>query len=113
VHGVGGTLGAVLTGVFATPTVNSAIEPLMDGLLVEQLKSIGFTLAVSLVSTVVLASVAKALFGLRPSQDDEEVGLDYSDHGESGYHDETGGGHFDFPSAAREETAAAAAPVKA
>jgi len=113
VHGVGGTLGAVLTGVFATPSVNGAIEPLMGGLLVEQLKSIGFTLVISIVSTVVLASIVKALFGLRPSADDEEAGLDYTDHGESGYHDDSGGGHLDLPSAAREETATAGAPVKA
>ncbi|MFT3923700.1 MAG: ammonium transporter [Myxococcales bacterium] len=113
VHGVGGTLGAVLTGVFATPSVNSAIEPLMGSLLVEQLKSIGFTLVISVVSTVVLASIVKAVMGLRPNADDEETGLDYTDHGESGYHDETGGGHLSFPTAAREETAAAAAPVKA
>jgi Amt family ammonium transporter len=112
VHGVGGTVGAVLTGVFATSDVNGAIGGVLDGLLVEQLKAIGFTLVISVVGTVVLASVVKLLVGLRPTADDEETGLDYTDHGESGYHSETGGGHLDRPSAAREETTAAVAPVK-
>ena len=104
VHGVGGTLGAVLTGVFATPSVNGAIEPLMNGLLLEQLKSIGFTLLISVVSTVVLASVVKAVMGLRASQEVEEAGLDYNDHGESGYTDGVGG-HVEIPAAAVAELA--------
>jgi Amt family ammonium transporter len=118
VHGVGGTVGAVLAGVFADPSVNANLNLNLEGVLggglvVEQFKAIGFTLVVSVIGTVVLASIVKAVVGLRPSLDDEEMGLDYTDHGESGYHDETGGGHLDLPSAAREETAAAVAPVKA
>ncbi len=113
VHGVGGTLGAVLTGVFAAPEVNSGIEGLTDGLVFEQIKSIGFTLVISLVGTVVLASLVKAVLGLRPTADDEEMGLDYTDHGESGYHDELGSGHLGLVgSAAREEPTVVTAPVK-
>jgi ammonia channel protein AmtB len=58
---------------------------------IEQLKAIGVTLVISIVGTVVLASIVKALIGLRPDAEAEEVGLDYSDHGESGYHQDEGG----------------------
>lgn len=85
VHAVGGTLGAVLTGVLATPTVNPGIEPLMKGLIVEQLKAIGFTLALSVVATAVIAWIVKATLGLRPTIEAEQEGLDLSDHGEEGY----------------------------
>jgi Amt family ammonium transporter len=96
VHGVGGTIGAVLTGVFASADVNPNLNTNLSGLLggglvVEQLKSIGVTLIVSIVGTVVLASIVKALVGLRPDAEGEEVGLDYTDHGESGYHADEGG----------------------
>ena len=118
VHGVGGTLGAVLTGVFATPDVNGALSinlanRLGSALVVEQLKAIGFTLAVSIVGTLVLASIVKAIMGLRVSAEGEEAGLDYTDHGESGYHDATGGGHLEIaePAVAELAPAASTSPV--
>jgi Amt family ammonium transporter len=85
VHAVGGTLGALLTGVLATPTVNSSIEPLMKGLVMEQIKAIGFTIALSVIATSVIAYLVKATIGLRPTVDDEREGLDVTDHGEEGY----------------------------
>jgi Amt family ammonium transporter len=85
VHAVGGTLGALLTGILATPTVNGAIEPLMKGLLMEQLKAIGVTIALSVVGTAVIATVVKTIVGLRPTVEAEQEGLDLSDHGEEGY----------------------------
>lgn len=85
VHAVGGTLGAILTGVFATPTVNASIEPVMKGLLVEQLKAVGFTIVLSVVATAIIAFLVKATVGLRPSVEAEQEGLDLADHGEEGY----------------------------
>jgi ammonium transporter, Amt family len=85
VHGVGGTIGAILTGVFADEKVNSLVAPLKDGLLVEQLKAVGVTIVWSVVATAIIAYIVKAIFGLRPSAEDEETGLDLVDHGEQGY----------------------------
>jgi ammonium transporter, Amt family len=85
VHAVGGTLGALLTGILATPSVNSSIEPIMKGLLVEQLKAIGFTIALSVIATGVIAYLVKATIGLRIGAEQEHEGLDVADHGEEGY----------------------------
>ena len=97
VHGVGGTMGALLTGFLATPEVNANLNTNLAGLVgktlwLEQLKAMGLTLVLSIVGTVVIAYVVKAVIGLRPSAEDEEAGLDDSDHGEAGYHPEEGGG---------------------
>jgi Amt family ammonium transporter len=88
VHGVGGTLGAILTGVFAT----NAVNPLGSGLLennsaqlVSQLVSIGAALVLSVVGTLVILKVLDVTMGLRVSQDEEIRGLDLSQHGEEGY----------------------------
>ena len=91
VHGVGGTLGALLTGFLATPSANPNLTTNLGAIVgktlwLEQLKAMGLTVAMAVVGTVVLAYVVKALFGLRPDRDDEEIGLDATDHGESGYH---------------------------
>ena len=101
VHAVGGTLGAILTGVLATSSVNSNLavtDPANyattnglaklvaeGGLLMEQFKAIGITLVLSIVGTVVIALVVKAIIGLRPSLEAETAGLDITDHGEEGY----------------------------
>ena len=89
VHGVGGTLGAILTGVFADPKVNPLLGPdamnLMPGLVGNQLKAVGLTIVWSVVGTLVIALIVKVIFGLRPSPEDEETGLDLVDHGEAGY----------------------------
>ncbi|MBM3825794.1 MAG: ammonium transporter [Verrucomicrobia bacterium] len=90
VHAVGGTLGAILTGILATADVNGNLNTnLKDivgkSLLTEQLKAIAVTLAISLVATAILAYVVKAVVGLRPSEEDEAKGLDITDHGEEGY----------------------------
>jgi len=90
VHAVGGTLGAFLTGVFATASVNGNLNTnLKDvvgkGLWLEQVKAIGLTLVLSVVATVIIAYVIKAVIGLRPTVEAEQEGLDLSDHGEEGY----------------------------
>ena len=90
VHAIGGTLGAFLTGVLATPEANpNLLLNLKDivgkTLWLEQLKAIGFTLVVSIVGTCILGYAIKAVMGLRPSAEDEETGLDVTGHGEKGY----------------------------
>jgi Amt family ammonium transporter len=90
VHAVGGTLGALLTGILATPAANSNLElNLKDivgaSLWLEQLKAIGVTLVLSLAGTAILAFAIKAVMGLRPTAEEEESGLDITGHGERGY----------------------------
>ena len=90
VHAVGGTLGAVLTGIFATIDANANLglnlkDVVGNTLLTEQFKAIGVTLALSLVATAIIAYTLKATIGLRPTEEDEARGLDISDHGEEGY----------------------------
>ncbi|MGC4077780.1 MAG: ammonium transporter [Rubrivivax sp.] len=116
VHGVGGTLGALLTGIFATADMNPNLSTNLADLVgktlwIEQVKAIGFTIVVSAIGTIVLASIVKAVIGLRPDAEDEEAGLDYTDHGEAGYHnDESSLGHVEAL-AAREVVEAPAAIV--
>ncbi len=91
VHAVGGTIGAFVTGIFASSDVNANLATNLKDIVgktlwIEQLKAIGLTLALSVTATVVIAFVVKAAIGLRPTEEDEETGLDLSDHGEKGYH---------------------------
>ncbi|MBX3743348.1 MAG: ammonium transporter [Akkermansiaceae bacterium] len=88
VHGVGGALGAILTGIFADGSVNSIVTDLKAegvNLVAEQIKAVAVTAVWSVVATVIIAYIVKAIFGLRPSAEDEETGLDLVDHGEQGY----------------------------
>ena len=87
VHGVGGTLGAILTGVFATTNL-AGHGGLIDGhpgQLVPQIVSIIATIALALVGTFIIVKVLDATMGLRVSQDEEVQGLDVTQHGEEGY----------------------------
>ncbi|WCJ61042.1 ammonium transporter [Fontisphaera persica] len=86
VHGVGGTLGALMTGILATPEANPVVESVKDGLLFAQIKAIVVTLVLSIVATAILAYIIKAVMGLRHSPEAETVGLDLTDHGEEGYY---------------------------
>jgi Amt family ammonium transporter len=91
VHGVGGTMGALLTGFLATADVNGNLNTNLkdligNGLWLEQVKAIGLTMAIAIIGTTILAYIVKALVGLRPANDDELQGLDFTDHGEAGYH---------------------------
>jgi Amt family ammonium transporter len=98
VHGVGGTMGALLTGFFATAEVNGNLgstnlaDIVGKTLWIEQLKAIGLTMVLAIGATTVLAYAVKAVIGLRPDAATEEAGLDDADHGESGYHFEQSGG---------------------
>ncbi len=85
VHGVGGTLGAILTGIFADEKVNSVVDGLKDGLVLEQVKAVLLTIVWSVVATTIIAFIVKATVGLRASPEVESAGLDISEHGEEGY----------------------------
>ena len=89
VHCVGGTTGAILTGLFASKAVNSAGA---DGLffgnpaqLGIQLVAVAVTLVYCFVVAYVLLKVIDALIGLRVEEEDEVAGLDLSQHGETAY----------------------------
>ncbi|MEY4583258.1 MAG: hypothetical protein RL701_7961 [Pseudomonadota bacterium] len=102
VHGVGGTLGALVTGFLATADVNANLttnlkDYIGKSLWVEQVKAIGLTLVISIGGTLIIAFIVKAIVGLRPSPEDEELGLDYTDHGEAGYHSGDEGAHSVSP----------------
>jgi Amt family ammonium transporter len=91
VHGVGGTLGAVLTGVFATKAVKAADPPVPLGLLEfgdllpAQAGAAAITIVYAAVVSFVLLKILDAVMGLRVSQQNEIQGLDLSQHGEEGY----------------------------
>jgi Amt family ammonium transporter len=86
VHAVGGTLGAILTGILADKSVNSFVPNPGHALVIEQLKAVGVTLALAIVGTIIAAYITKLLVGLRPTEEVEIIGLDESEHGEVGYH---------------------------
>jgi len=90
VHGVGGTLGAILTGILATKEVNPVVEGLKGGLLGNQLKAVVLTIVWSVVATAIIALIVKAVVGLRPTEEVEVAGLDLAEHGEEGYHEGRG-----------------------
>jgi Amt family ammonium transporter len=95
VHGVGGTLGAILTGVFATVNVcDTALvsdgKPvgLIDGraeLMIGQLAAVGITWVLAIAVTFVLLKILDATMGLRVTEEEEIQGLDQTQHGEEGY----------------------------
>ena len=85
IHGIGGTMGAILTGVFADEKANSVVGPLKEGLLMNQFKAVALTIVWSVVATAIIALLVKAVIGLRPSAEVEEIGLDLAEHGEQGY----------------------------
>ena len=88
VHGAGGTLGAILTGVFASAAINAGIAGKYEGgggQLVRQLIATAVTWVIAVVGAFVLLKLVDLLMGLRVSESDEYDGLDLTQHGESGY----------------------------
>jgi len=100
VHGVGGTIGAVLTGVFASSYLNPALsstaedgtvtktEGLIHGnvsLVVAQLTAVGITIVFTCVVSYVLLKVLDLTMGLRVTPEEEQMGLDLTQHGEAAY----------------------------
>jgi ammonium transporter, Amt family len=86
VHAVGGTLGALLTGILATKEVNGNLkDELLSSLFFSQVKAVILTILLATVSTFVIGSILKLVIGLRVSPETESTGLDLSEHGEEGY----------------------------
>ncbi len=89
IHGVSGIIGAILTGVFADPSIGGedAVGLLYGnpGQVVTQIIGVIATIIYSGVMTAVIIFIAKALTGLRVKPDAEEEGLDQSEHGEKAY----------------------------
>jgi len=88
IHGIAGTLGAILTGVFADPSINEAGKGLLygnPGQLWTQLIAVGVTIVYSAVVTFVIFVVIKAVVGIRVDVEEEIEGLDESQHGENAY----------------------------
>jgi len=100
VHAIGGTTGAIMTGMLARNAVNPNFATILNAgttkyvndtlfqpLVLEQIKAVIITIILSVVGTVVIAYITKLLVGLRPTDEVEITGLDESEHGELGYHD--------------------------
>jgi len=89
VHGIGGTVGALLTGVFASKWVNPAgADGLLHGnarQLLNQAVAVVATWALAAAGTLIILAILKATIGLRVSEEDEIEGLDVTQHGEVGY----------------------------
>jgi ammonium transporter, Amt family len=86
IHAVGGTLGAFLTGVFATASVNPNLTKLAGhALWLEQLKAIAVTILVAVAGTAVIGALVRGAIGLRIAPEVERQGLDINEHGEEGY----------------------------
>jgi Amt family ammonium transporter len=95
VHGAGGTLGALLTGVFATKLINDTpiggkVIPLglVDGhagQILNQAIGVGISVVLAAAGTFIILKVCDLAIGVRVNAEDEEQGLDLSQHGEEGY----------------------------
>lgn len=97
VHGVGGIIGAIGTGILAAPALGGqgfldyTVLPAVPGAydmasqVITQLKAVGVTLLWSGVGSTVLFFIVKMVMGLRPAVDAEREGLDLSSHGERAY----------------------------
>ncbi len=99
VHGVGSTVGMLMLGFLANPTVNDALATTwkVNGAAVSlgggpaqffnQLKGVVFTMAFAGIATFILLKLVSAFGGLRVSEEDETLGLDLTQHGESAYNE--------------------------
>jgi hypothetical protein len=91
VHGVGGTLGALLTGVFASAYLNESIagnEGIIHGgfrLMGAQLVAVATTAVYTLIVSFLILKVLDLIMGLRVTTEEEQMGLDLTQHGESAY----------------------------
>src|SRR5262249_55468506 len=102
VHAVGGTLGAFLTGFFATASVNPNLSLSVGGapnaatqnglanivghtLWLEQLKEMGIRIVFAVVGSAIIGAIVRGLIGLRIAPEIERQGLDINEHGEEGY----------------------------
>ena len=98
VHGAGGTLGALLTGVFASSAVNPIFKDargntLASGVLegnphqlLNQMLGVAIAWGLAIVGTLIILKVVDVTIGLRVNEEEEVQGLDLSQHGEEGYY---------------------------
>ena len=98
VHGAGGTLGAVLTGIFASSAVNPIFKDAQGNVLpsgmiegnfhqiLNQLMGIAIAWTLAIVGTLIILKIVDMTVGLRVSEEHEVMGLDLSQHGEEGYY---------------------------
>jgi Amt family ammonium transporter len=98
VHGAGGTIGALLTGVFASSAINPIFKDAKGSVLpsgviegnphqlVNQLVGVAIAWVLAIVGTLVILKIVDVVIGLRVSEDQEIQGLDLSQHGEEGYY---------------------------
>jgi Amt family ammonium transporter len=89
VHGAGGTIGALLTGIFAAKSVNSIGSGLIEGnvrQLGNQIVGVLMAWVLAIVGTLLVLLLVDKTIGLRVSGDHETQGLDLSQHGEEGYY---------------------------
>jgi Amt family ammonium transporter len=98
VHGAGGTIGALLTGVFATRLINPIFKdaqghPLPLGMVDGNFRQIGnqfvgvlIAITLAAVGTYIILQIVNVAVGLRVSAEDEVQGLDVTQHGEEGYY---------------------------
>lgn len=90
-HGIGGIWGGIATGIFTKATINPSAQ--WDGLIygninlfLRQLAAVGVAAAFAITGTLIAVGVAKLVVkNIRVSNEDEEIGLDVSEHGESAY----------------------------
>ena len=96
IHGIGGTLGAILTGVFATKEVNALKDAagnaintgLVDGnggQVVNQIIGVAISWGIAIVGSFIILKIVDVVVGLRVTSEQETMGLDLSMHGEEGY----------------------------
>ena len=98
VHGAGGTIGAILTGIFASSLINPIFKDNKTGATLpsgaiegnwhqvgNQLVGVAIAWVISIVGTLILLKIVDVTIGLRVSTDDEVEGLDLTQHGEEGY----------------------------
>ena len=85
VHGVGGIVGALLTGVFASSAVNSLVTKTPGEQFLIQLKSVGITMVFAFVASWIIFKLIDVVIGLRVTEHEERIGLDLTQHKESAY----------------------------
>src|SRR5262249_32872665 len=92
IHGAGGILGALLTGVFATRTVNPIFKDapvgFLDGhaaQLLNQLLGVLCAIVLAIIGSLIILKFVDLIIGVRVTREEEITGLDISQHGEEGY----------------------------
>lgn len=88
IHGIAGVLGAILTGIFADPSINEAGKGLLygnAGQLTTQIIAVVATIAYTSIATFIIFMIIKAVVGIKVHEEEEVNGLDESQHGEKAY----------------------------